>query len=274
MPADGAKYLTLLKASLSLMQVLQPRLPSACAADAVRGRAWATCLMSVASIMGHYAINRWQEEPLEAERVTRDAIALRVLLDQVLPVLGSTATALGSGCSAVGSSGSSSSGGHGSDNSCGTASTTHLHLREDSALMLLAFSAALVPHCITAAVHNSSANKILGLGLAPVSSTAAAGQVSGSQPSAAGARSTARPGTDSPTSGPVDARDDLAASFASVLSLVHTLTSGGLWWQSAKAKDPLLLIEAMRLTCRVSAATTPHKVACACADSSCYIPVP
>jgi hypothetical protein len=46
--------------------------------------------------------------------------------------------------------------------------------------------------------------------------------------------------------------DALAVMLESVLSLAYALVSGGPWWEEARAKHSLLLVEALFATSRVS----------------------
>jgi hypothetical protein len=55
----------------------------------------------------------------------------------------------------------------------------------------------------------------------------------------------------------VQVRDDLAAILDAVLVLASVLVSGGPWWQEAKAKCPLLLIETLHMVLKVSPQALP-----------------
>jgi hypothetical protein len=46
-------------------------------------------------------------------------------------------------------------------------------------------------------------------------------------------------------------QDDIGTTLDAVLLLAHDLASGGPWWQEAKAKDPLLLVEMLYMTIQV-----------------------
>jgi hypothetical protein len=52
--------------------------------------------------------------------------------------------------------------------------------------------------------------------------------------------------------------DDLVATLDSVLSMAHTLISGGPWWQEAKACHPLILVDALHDTSTVSCHVLHH----------------
>jgi hypothetical protein len=62
------------------------------------------------------------------------------------------------------------------------------------------------------------------------------------------------------TAGPLpdDGQESTVAAFHCCLYLAHSLVSGGPWWREAKAKYPLLLIEAVLKTATVSHDSVAH----------------
>jgi hypothetical protein len=106
----------------------------------------------------------------------------------------------------------------------------------DSALLLLMGASSLLERCVAVGLVNTAARRIL-------SSGARAGGVHNQGPSSSGSAGS-QAGLTAQSSGQA-ASDDLKTALESLLSLAHLLTHEGPWWQEARAKYPLLLIETL-----------------------------
>jgi hypothetical protein len=117
------------------------------------------------------------------------------------------------------------------------------HIPADIALSLLAAASRTVGCCLYEATSSEHAYRILSRGLQHVD--ASSRQADGSN---TGAVSSGHP----PSAGAPREADDMVGTMDAVLSLTCSLISRGAWWQEAKAKYPLLLIETLYTTYVVS----------------------
>jgi hypothetical protein len=113
----------------------------------------------------------------------------------------------------------------------------------DSALLLLMGASAVVERCVAVGLVSAAAHNIIS-----GSSVVAAG--SQGQPSSSASQSfssgTSTAGTQAGlTIAQQSSGDDLMAAFNALLSLARLLVSDGPWWEEARAKYSLLLIEAL-----------------------------
>jgi hypothetical protein len=198
---------------LLLLQLLRPPAYPASVLSSRQGRAWVLCLANLAHQLDTLA---GTDQAVEQGPLW-NAVGLRVLLEQVLPVLQHAA---------------------GPDHM-----TSHDHVpvsNEDmdsetdppptpdgySTLLLLGAAAQLLHACIPAATTSQAAHLILSKGLQHAGGTQQ-GQPAGS------------------TAFADNGGDDLETASHAAQTLAAELVSGGAWWQEAKAHYPLLLIDAL-----------------------------
>jgi hypothetical protein len=172
-----------------------------------------------------------------------DVLGLRVLLDEVLPVLTHAALHVGHHTSCAqgpqGASGQpatlqdSTAQPAGAPENVSNTSPSQISdpcnsshaaprfpaLPADSILLLLGASATLLRHSTLTAIGSKDAYSTLSRGLNPVAIDSA--------------------------------QDDLVAALGAVLALATDLVSDGPWWQQAKADHPALLIETLSMTAKV-----------------------
>jgi hypothetical protein len=178
-------------------------------AASTASRGWAACL----AILSHMVFQALPKPDLDQESGKESASALRVLLDEVLPVV---THATSHRCCASSSSQKTDDtpSQHAllQDSTCqpGVASDT---LPVESTLLLLGASARLLRFCVTLAAVNKDAYSTLSRSPHPATRT--------------------------------PHQDDLVAALDAVLALASDLVSGGPWWQEARARHPLALVDAL-----------------------------
>jgi hypothetical protein len=175
------------------------------------------------------------------EHYLENAAALRALLVSLLPTLVHTA------CSAsmlaeASLKAASQSGQQLSDAPDAQTSHTHDRVAVESTLLLLMGSSTVVKYCAILGTLSSTAYSIISTGVQPTSSQPG----SGTQSEAPMDAPAAVPGPHQ------EVPDDLVTGLTALLSLAHTLISGGPWWQEAKADHPLVVVEMLYRTGTVS----------------------
>jgi hypothetical protein len=271
-------YVHMAKASLHLMRALRPSSPQAFAAAAPEGKGWVLCVSNLTDWMFKNYIGGVVTEDDIGDG--GDALAARVLFDQLMPVLSYVASvAEGRGLhpspeSADWSSASSAASGglHGTSSASGgrdapsataqprlsagsQAATSTLGFPADIALLLLASAAQLVTAGIGLAAAEDFACAMMCRGnwddllsydpdlldFDSAEGSDGGGSASTSSDGASSAAKTAGSG------------NDLEVSLDAVLALAHALVSKGAWWQEAKEQHPVLLVEALYKTVEVGA---------------------
>jgi hypothetical protein len=212
----------LLGATMELLQFLRPPSMLEFAAGGHYSQGWATCFANVGDLM--LAIP-WAPNGCLRIRDAEEPTAFRALLAPTLPLLAHTAAKFEILHQQTAQSGSSPA--------AAPAASSPGVVPADSALLLLMGASAVVERCVAVGLLSAAGcNTISGR-------PAARGQPSScaSQPCSRGASTAGNQGGSS--------GDDLVAAFKSLLSLARLLVSDGPWWEEARAKYPLLLIEAL-----------------------------
>jgi hypothetical protein len=278
---------------------MRPASPEAFAAGAPEGRGWALSLRAIATTLAPYRMTA-QSQQVQPEQVPGDAMALKVLLNEVVPVLSHAASLAGGAAPATGwfpgtcrfegpeadvvrsstavddaapAAGTYAAPAHGllfgsipAAQPAATGSAAPLHdspttltpqplgnltLPVDSTLLLLGSSAEIVTSCIDAAKKAKALHSML-------ESTFHISSPGQSQLRCLGSGGTA--GQAASDSGITTEQNgaalygtgDVVTALEGVLSLAYVLVSGESLWQMARAQCPLLLIETLDITSRVS----------------------
>jgi hypothetical protein len=207
--------------------------------------------MTVLAMLDRMAAASSQQQQQEA--LAGDVLGLRVLLDEVLPVLthaasllcSSTSSASGpqdtSGQPALMQENAAQPAGAPDAHTVSLSNTSSLQISDpctsshaaardpampvESILLLLGASAQLLRHCVSLAIANNDAYSTLSRSLHPVT--------------------------------PTSPQDDLVAALDAVLALAAYLISYGSCWQQAKAHRLLLLIETLSETAKVGSRHIP-----------------
>jgi hypothetical protein len=107
----------------------------------------------------------------------------------------------------------------------------------ENTLFLLRAAAGILGHCLRYAVSNEVAYEVISQGM----------QRAGASPDQPHSKAACRGQPDSCNSSyrPTGVTDDLATAPGAVMSLICALISKGPWWEEARAKYPLLLIQTL-----------------------------
>jgi hypothetical protein len=262
--------------SVYLMRALQPASPEYFITERQQGNAWAQCLDTVIKLQFRH--EERGDQAMKQLCLKERPMAARVLLEQVLPVLQHVATLL-LGSSNTGAANSGRALGSAPSRSTAAAATldtardasTPLHhagggsdrhhhsghtassacaIPVDSTLVLLQAASMVIRQCMMC-TDSDRAYKIMSRGLECTSGGAPSGVGQGASSSGSSSSSSRTAGAAQHNSKSA-VSDDLAALWDVFLSLTSVLVSGGPLWQEAKAKHPVLLIEALYSLCRVS----------------------
>jgi hypothetical protein len=258
-----------LDVSMELMRYLRPPSVLEFAAGGHYSQGWATCFANAGDLMS-VLISDWNSTgDLLESWAAEDATAFRALLAPALPLLLHTAATFEIVHQQTAQSGIGpaplvqdhegvvpqivpdlSAPGSTSPPASALSSSAAAELREktaaeappppppvtsvdvvpaDSALLLLMGASAVVEKCVAVGLVRAAARDIV--------SGRSSARGSQDQPSSSSARTAGNQGGSS--------GDDLLAAFKSLLSLARLLVSDGPWWEEARAKYPLLLIEAL-----------------------------
>jgi hypothetical protein len=236
---------------LGLVCLLRPAPASAFTAGAPGNRAWACSLRTLAQLAALWAAcEALDQSDAEEEVVAGNAISLRILIEEMLPVLSHVASltqpashTAEKGMSSVKSAAASlavpttcgqdpklgglpspATSGNSSDPLSGTWDSGSLY-PVDSTLQLLMAAADLTAASARLAFRSPSHYTVLAGGLQHI-------------------------GSDRLTL-TYHISDGIIAALDAVLSLARALVTKGAWWQEAKAHHPLLLIEALHTVAKV-----------------------
>jgi hypothetical protein len=249
-----------------LMRMLQPASPAVFITERQQGRGWAQSLANLAKLCD--CVELKADHGAEQQHLENgEAVAVRALLEQVLPVaqhvtallLGSGGTTSASSCpagtdappaptAATGAPFGTTNSASAAPSACeasgecledGSTALDVCPIPVDSTMILLQAASRVVLLCLNLAKDGGSAYQILSRGAQRTRS-------SSSEPSepehyaSTDAGGAAQPDMNaSASSGP----DDLVSALDAVLFLARALVSDGPLWEEAKTKYPLLLIE-------------------------------
>jgi hypothetical protein len=225
-----APLMQLLTASMEVLQYLRPPSVLDFSAGGHYSQGWATCFANVGDLVS-LLVSDWSSTGDLGNRYAEDATAFRALLAPALPLLAHTAAKF-EGIHQLTAQPSNLPAPPPAASSVGA-------IPADSALLLLMGASAVVERCVAVGLVSAAAHDIV----SGVSAGTGQSSSSASQASSIGARTAGNQA--GLTAAQEPSGDDLMAAFKSLLSLANLLVSDGPWWEEARAKYPLLLIEAL-----------------------------
>jgi hypothetical protein len=217
------------KPMVLLLQLLRPVSASDFASGRSQSKAW---LLSLSNIARQLPGLMTFEDDVNRPGTYWHGKGLRVLLEQVLPVLGFAA--------GLDQSISREQLPDGSQSSSGMDFASALPA--DCTLLLLDAAARVLGACVAAARTNKASHSLLTKGLDCASSS--------------------EHGQQGQAAAHVDDQNDLVTVLHAVQALACDLVTGGALWQQAKEQCPLLLIEVLDTVIQVSFSTVPDMMDC------------
>jgi hypothetical protein len=220
---------------MELLQYLRPPSVLDFSAGGHYSQGWATCFANMGDVMSLLAMP-WGPTADCRIRDVQQATAFRGLLAPALPLLAHTAARFEIVHQHTAQSGNRPPP---LSSAAASAASSVGAIPADSALLLLMGASAVVERCVAVGLVSAAGHGIISGG------SAGTGQPSSSASQAF--RSAARTAGNQAglTAAPEPNGDDLMAAFQLLLSLARLLVSDGPWWEEARAKYPLLLIEAL-----------------------------
>jgi hypothetical protein len=241
-------------ASLGLLRLLRPFPASAFTARGPSNRAWACSLLTLAQLAALWATDETLAcSEAEEEVIAGNVISLRILIEEMLPVLShvasltnpatDTGASAEDGRSSIGGTAGSLTGSLGFERATGSQDSQQGNLPKSSGHngvcdpwdrnCLLPADSTL--HLLMAAGHLIATS--VRLAEIPNHYTVLAGGLQ-------------YIGSDTWTLAD-DSSDGIVAALDAVLSLTHALVMKGAWWREAKAHYPLLLVETLHTIAKV-----------------------